>query len=265
METKICNICKIEMEATRENFYKEIKCKSGLKAICKKCSHKKSLEWRNNNKEKKAKMDHEYYLKNKESLKEYYKEYYISNKESIIIQCKEYRLLNIAKSSQDSKVYRKKNSIILAHKKHLSYLKNKETISSKVKAYRKDNIELVRKWKRRSEEVRRSKVVANRHSLSYEDWDKCLEHFNNECCYCGCRNTKLEQEHFVPVFDDGSYTTDNILPSCGVCNRSKSAKDFFVWYKSYEYYNKKREVKILKYLNYKNNTQQLMFDIEGVV
>jgi len=96
-------------------------------------------------------------------------------------------------------------------------------------------------------------------TLTKEQWEGIKKDFNNTCCYCG-KEIQLAQEHFIPLSKGGEYTSNNILPSCKHCNSSKRDKDFKTWYPKYNFYSKKREVKILKYLNYKNNNQQLKME-----
>lgn len=96
------------------------------------------------------------------------------------------------------------------------------------------------------------------YNYSNKDWEETVEYFGNKCAYCGCSSEKLEREHFVPLSKGGEYTKDNIIPSCMSCNRSKSDKNFFEWYKEHEHYSETRKNKILRFLEYsKNRTQQL--------
>ncbi len=67
---------------------------------------------------------------------------------------------------------------------------------------------------------------------------------------------RLEQEHFVPISSNGPYTANNIIPACKSCNSSKRDSDFFSWYPKQPFYSKRREAKILRYLNYDNDGKQ---------
>lgn len=92
------------------------------------------------------------------------------------------------------------------------------------------------------------------HNLTAEQWKAIKKEFNNQCCYCGKKDKKLTQEHFIPLTKGGEYTINNIIPACKSCNSSKNNKDFFDWYPKQPFYSKEREQKILDYLGY--NEQQ---------
>ena len=93
-------------------------------------------------------------------------------------------------------------------------------------------------------------------SLTVKQWKQIKQSFDNKCAYCG-RELPLTKDHFIPVTKNGEYTLNNIVPACRSCNVSKHNKDFFQWYPVQNFYSKDREKKILKYLGYKNNEQQL--------
>ncbi len=101
--------------------------------------------------------------------------------------------------------------------------------------------------------ARKSGLVA---TFTYKQWLACKTAFNNRCAYCG-EEKDLTQDHFIPSTNGGGYSKDNIIPVCHICNSSKSDSDFFEWYPQQTFYSKQREQKLLKYLNYKGNYQQL--------
>lgn len=103
---------------------------------------------------------------------------------------------------------------------------------------------------------RRARERSTVHSLTIEQWESASNHFNGKCAYCD-RESPLTQDHFIAVSSGGEYTKDNIIPVCGQCNCSKGARDFFKWYPIQPFYSKVREEKILKFLRYENNKQQL--------
>ncbi len=106
-----------------------------------------------------------------------------------------------------------------------------------------------RKTRGRREEVnkRRAKIKNIPHLFTKKDWLNCLSFFNYQCCYCGSADN-LQQEHFVPLAKNGSYTPNNILPACGKCNNSKNNQDYSDWYSSQLFRSDERHEKILKYL-----------------
>lgn len=106
-----------------------------------------------------------------------------------------------------------------------------------------------RKARGRCEEVnkRRAKIKNLAYEFTKGDWSKCLDHFNELCCYCGGTGI-LQQEHFIPLTKGGNYTKDNILPACNKCNNSKNNRNFEAWYPKQLFYDIGREIKILSYL-----------------
>ena len=96
------------------------------------------------------------------------------------------------------------------------------------------------------------------HTLTMGQWTKMKNDFNNKCAYCG-EVKPLTQDHLFPLFLGGEYTTSNIIPACTSCNCSKGPKLLDDWYPNQPYYDKAKEHKILSYLGYKNNIQQLSF------
>jgi len=223
------------------------------------------------NKEQIAKKTKEYRENNKAVINEQLKKYQIANKENILKQRKQFRdshkeqiheqyELNKTFYSRNMKQYYEDNKEYFYEKGKKYREDNKELIIEKKKQYAKDNAEgyNVRNQRRRARKLLLS------HTFTTKQWEQTKNYFDNKCCYCG-KEKPLAQEHFISVVNKGEFTINNIVPSCQSCNSSKGVKDFFIWYPKHRNYSKKREVKILKYLNYKNNNQQLMFDIKGVV
>jgi len=173
-----------------------------------------------------------------ERIKEYRKTHQIETKE----YNKRYRIDNLEKKKEINKNYRKNNV---------------EKVKETNRNYRKNNLERGRI----TENNRRARKKLLAHTLTITQWENVKNKFNNRCCYCG-RKLPLAQEHFLALSNLGEYTLNNIVPSCQSCNSSKGNKDYFVWYKDYEYYNRQRETYLLKYLHYnKQNNQQLAFII----
>ena len=156
-------------------------------------------------------------------------------------QCKDYRKNNVDKI----RAYKKK---YYQGKQHNS---NEYTVR-----YRRDNAEKFQRYAQKHEARKRMLPM----DYTAKQWEETKTYFNNKCAYCG-EEKILTQEHVVPLSKGGEYTVNNIIPACGNCNSSKKNQDFFKWYQRYKHYSKRREQKILKYLNYKNNMQQLAITI----
>jgi len=158
--------------------------------------------------------------------------------------------------SHISKTHKKRNdanktSIALHNKEY--YKTNKGTFSLLKKVYKQNHREEFRMYGQN----RRARIKKLPCTLTAEQWSTAKETFGNRCCYCG-EEKPLAQEHFIAVDSSGEYGVSNILPSCQSCNSSKGVKQFSLWYPKFKHYDKKREKKILDYLNYdKNGDQQL--------
>ena len=227
---KTCNRCFEESPSTTEYFSRAIRAKKGLSVKCKKCE--KTL--RQGKSEEQKKYAREWFRRNKEKEKERKKRWLENNQEW-------------------HKEYSEKNKEHIA-KVRKEYIKKHPEVKAKAnRNYRVKNKDKHRIW--RAERKSRLKNLESRYSE--KDWKNVKKEFGYKCCYCGQRKA-LTQDHFIALSKGGEYTINNIIPSCQSCNTSKNNRDFFNWYPTKEYYSKKREQKILKYLNYKSNkTQQL--------
>lgn len=189
------------------------------------------------------------------STTEYFHKHPIS-KDGLKPKCKECRRLDTKTYGERQRALGKKyreehREEILARKKKYRE-ENKEKIKIYNKQYKQNNKELeaIHKNKRRSAKAK---------AFTYYNvdlWNECKEQFELCCCYCG-EKRKLTQEHFIPVSKGGDMSVNNIIPACSRCNSSKNNSDFFEWYIKQEFYSKAREKKILSYLGYKQNIQQL--------
>ena len=168
---------------------------------------------------------------------------------------------------KQKKLYRERNKEKVANQRRISKQKNRVKALAYQKQYRANNIEKYKEIDKRNKEAnkekynfyaqtRRTKKRMLPSTLTLEQWINIKNDFDNKCAYCG-RKLKLTQEHFIPLSKDGEFSINNIIPACSYCNCSKGAKDFFKWYPEHKYFSKDREIKILKYLNYKNKNQQL--------
>lgn len=133
---------------------------------------------------------------------------------------------------------------------------NREKVNEWLKEYRKT--EKYKEYSRRTckikSSLRRKRIKFYKNDLTIEQWEQCLEYFDNKCCYCGTENNgTLCKDHFNPISKGGGITVGNIVPACKSCNGSKSNINFFVWYPKYRFYSRERKDKILRYLSKFNN------------
>lgn len=252
MEIRSCTKCGVQKPLNDEYFNKN-KSKSGFNTRCKVCIK----EHYENNKEQIIERAKEYYQNNKIKILEHQKEYQQSNKEFIAKRVHEY----YQKNKEHKKRYYldNKESIKESRKEYSSiyYKNNKEDLCKNNKKYKKNNRPRLNILNQKRRAVKKELP----HTLTIKQWEDIKVLFNNKCAYCG-KELPLVQEHFIPLSKGGEYTTNNIIPSCQSCNSSKGNKDFFEWYPKYKYYSKKREKIILKFLNYKDNIQQLTLTLQ---
>ena len=283
---KRCSKCGVEkLEA---GFSKNAKQRSGLHPSCRECTsklgklsraaHKEARaeykkRWREANREVIREKDKLYYKSNKSTIAEYQKVYYEINRESRLEYSRQRRIDN---PEIDKRYYEANRAAALEQCKKY-YRAHKDSLTAYAKRYRlahpwcgrlyyANHKETFREYGRQwcannpgkrviSAQKYRSKKAQLPNSLTAEQWGSIKEAFDGKCCYCG-EEKPLAQEHFVALSKGGEYTHNNIVPACKSCNSSKRDKDFFIWFEEQSFYSKRREQKILKYLNYKNKIQQ---------
>jgi hypothetical protein len=76
----------------------------------------------------------------------------------------------------------------------------------------------------------RAKAKSLPATLTKPEWRKLRRAFRNCCAYCGdsLRDSAVI-DHVWPLARGGGTTIENVLPSCGGCNSSKSWRDPFEW------------------------------------
>jgi len=271
MQTKICKICGSEYPATLEYFYAKKSNKDGLHSTCKKCKIAKVSQYYKEHTESKKIYNGEYREKNREKIKAHKKEYYTQNRHNIIIKTTQYAQANKGKKKEYMreycKIYKLKNNekikeylrqwhksnIEVRHKKHKQ---NRINGKERIRDYQRNYCQTHKECYRKANQKRRSLKSQLESSYTVKQWHDALKYFQNRCAYCG-KMLPLEQDHFIPLSKGGEYTVNNIVPSCKSCNSNKNDNDVFLRYPKQDFYSKKREQKILKYLNYKDGVQQL--------
>ena len=249
---KKCVKCGNDKPRNAEYFCIRKNSKDGLRGACKECTRAETKIYREEHKELIKAHSNSYRGTHKQSLSQYSKIYNRSyrkkHKEKKAIYEKSYKREHKEELAAQAIRYRNE------HKEEIkAYLeKHKERISTRFSIYAKANRDQMNAYK----QARKAKERKLTHTLTREQWQEIKNNFDNKCAYCGKAKT-LEQEHFYPVTLGGEYATSNIIPACKNCNSSKGAKLFKDWYPQQPYFNKSRENNILKYLGYKNNSQQL--------
>lgn len=271
METKICSKC--GEEKTLDMFSKQKTTKDGLRSWCKECFKEYNKKYSEKNKDKIKECKKKYSEGNKDKINKYHKKYREENKNKINEYHKQYLEEHAEKRQEIQKKYGNKNrDKINEYYKNYSE-ENKDKINERQKKWREENIddllehekkyreknvdkikESSKKWKSENKDKtniytqrRRARKLVLPSTFTLKEWGKCKTHFDNKCCYCG-EELPLTMEHFIAVDNGGGYVKSNIICACGSCNYSKNNKEFHSWYKSYKFYSKEREDKILEYL-----------------
>ena len=195
----VCKKCGVTKEETE--FPKSKSCKSGYGGTCRECVNiyiKRPWAARNPNYEKEYRLKHEglnakrckdYREKNLEKRREIEKNYYQTHKE-------------------EKKVYRAKY-----------YQKQRERLLEYSSKWAKDHPEYTTEIAER----RRALKLFNGGNVRYDDFRKLCEDYGNKCLCCG-KETKLHQDHIIPLTKGGLHRIDNIQPLCKSCNSSKYNK-----------------------------------------
>ena len=105
VNTKKCSKCGIQKELSE--FYKDKKCKYGVKGNCKVCGKEYQKEYIQKNKEVVLQRNKEYRQNNREEIIQYNKEYRQNNREEISQQRKEYYQKNREEIIQKQMEYEK--------------------------------------------------------------------------------------------------------------------------------------------------------------
>ena len=148
--------------------------------------------------------------------------------------------------------YNIENADIVTENRRIYYQENKEKLSENNRRWRINNPEqlIINSQNRRARE---SKLPS---TFTKTQWQEAKEHFDYKCAYCG-EEAPLAMEHVVPVSKGGAFIRGNIVPSCQSCNSKKRTKDCMEWFRGQPAYTLEKENKILIYLGYGNNKQQL--------
>jgi len=95
--------------------------------------------------------------------------------------------------------------------------------------------EIVQRYNRKNRDKRavlqrrrESRKADLRATLTDIEWENIKAEYGFSCAYCGKAwfeiDGKLQQDHVVPVPQNGEYTADNIVPACGKCNSRKNGR-----------------------------------------
>lgn len=283
---KLCKGCLQEFPSSNLYFQDEKRNDDGLTGKCRSCIKEEMKKLPSRSKKYLKDYNKKYYLENKEfvnglskkyyynninlfvqygkkyreehieEIKQYRKEYYRDNKKYIDNKNKTYRINNRDKINAYWRNYNKINKDKIREWNERYCLKHPERVIESRKKYRINNLEKVREQSRLHQQKRNALKRKLPSTLTIKQWEDIKIAFDNKCAYCGKKDNRLTQDHFIPLTKGGEYTHNNIIPACLSCNSSKRDYDFFEWYPKKRYYSDKRKEKIIMFLGYKNNKEQ---------
>lgn len=238
-----CSKCKMIKPATKEYFHKGKDNKYNLKSSCKTCRAIAKKEYTEKNRDKINQKNREYHKIHRERERQYSRNYYRDHKD----------IIKLKRPVWWNNWYSKNKEELLEKRKEW-YKNNRELEIAKVRQYQKTekgrinvNIQV---------QKRKARLKGLPYEYSREDWIRTISYFDNRCCYCG-EEKKLTKDHFIPLSKGGEFTVNNVIPACLSCNTSKYNNDFYKWFRKQPFYTREKETKILKFLGYKGNNQQL--------
>lgn len=234
METKVCTKCGKELPKTREYFTASKYHKDGFHNHCKKCRGFKSYGFALNTENKELAKNGLKKCKYCGKVKPI-EEYRMVGKHRRIEYCPDCEAIAKKEKAKYDKKYLEENK----EKKKEYYQQWKEQGGSEIR--------------RINEQQREARKRSLKNTLTLEDWHDCLEYFDNRCAYCGCKSEQLSQDHVIPLSKGGEYVRENIVPACKSCNSSKNNRDLDYFYELTEYFTYERYIKILEWINFKNN------------
>lgn len=145
------------------------------------------------------------------------------------------------------------------------FYNNNRSYREKRKRWIKENKEYYAKWRKNNKDKIKKYNEYRRHhkshEISNEEWEECLDYFDNSCAYCGMTNDEclekfgksLNKEH---INHDGSNTIENCVPSCVSCNSQKREKSLDIFFThedtNNEIFSKERYISIINWIEMNN-------------
>ena len=219
--------------------------------------------------------------KDPEARKAWRKRHYEKNKEYYLEKSKRWQKENREKANALVREHRRKygrkdqpsytdQEMLHRHKGLQRWLESPKLSPTVADLYLNQQIRVVIEWAQKEHRIIYNREKSKRRKaqlkgnvvkiVKVKEIKKRFQEFNNTCAYCGADNVDLQIEHLLPISRGGAHVLSNIVPACSGCNYSKRNHDVELWYKSQDFFCKKRWRKILDILG-KNekNINQLSF------
>ncbi|MEM9953991.1 MAG: HNH endonuclease [Chloroflexota bacterium] len=227
---QFCYKCGEEKPFTAEYFRRSSKSKSGLLSLCRVCARQEAKEWR----EQKLEEDPDYikslYWKNPEKQREQKRQDYIKHREKRRKTSKRKYWENVEENRRIAREYARKHREEAKERVRRWRQDNPERYREYNQQWIDENPDTVKKMQQASWVRRRARKRNLPHDLTTEEWQYCLEYWNNACAVCG-DGEKLNADHWIPLSNEDCPGTivDNMIPLCEHCNKTKHARDAELW------------------------------------
>ena len=226
---KVCTQCGATKPATPEYFDKYAAAPSGLRAVCKPCRVPERKAYRQENRERERETQRAWKEANPEKVRQYARDFYHRNPEAAVAR---------------TRAWEKANPEKLRLQKKREYERNPEPTKARVRTWNLENPgrsnERARIWCLENPEKAREHGAANARKRyarkrnaegthTAADVGKQFTLQGGKCHWCGCKlvksgNGKYPVDHVIALAKGGSNGPENIVCSCPICNRTKSAK-----------------------------------------
>jgi 5-methylcytosine-specific restriction endonuclease McrA len=216
-DTKLCTNCDLTKPAG--DFAKRT-LKSGTVTLQTKCKACEKV-YREQNREHRLARMRQWWADNKEDQNAKQKEYYQNNREKVRAGIQRWEEENPEKVREISRNTYKRNRDKQLARSRAKYERDKDKLRPIRKAWAKANPEKVKTY----EQNRRAREINAEGSFTPDEWLDKLQEFGGNCFYClELIEGTPHQEHMIPLSRGGTNYIENIVPSCGPCNRKKHDK-----------------------------------------
>ncbi|MEO8611219.1 MAG: HNH endonuclease signature motif containing protein [Chloroflexota bacterium] len=240
---KSCSKCGTTYPATIEYFTPTKGGRYGLTSQCKLCRSQNTQKWRDENPDKVAEQNYNYYWEHRDYLLEKNREWHQNNKECRRASHRAWYVKNAAHSRKKRKYWYAENTDRAKEYDRQRYIIHGASIREYSRQWRLNNPEksTVREQRRRAREM---ELPA---TLTRAEWRKAVDYWHGKCAYCGDAfgNDKKKKtlDHYIPVSHPNCPGTvaKNCVPVCLSCNTAKGKKDAMDWF-SWQFGDRKAEM-----------------------
>lgn len=237
-EYKTCSICKQEYPATAENFPFEKRNADGFKTWCRVCDRAKR---------KKSRQD------NPERIKAEKQRYHAKHRDQDLARSRRWEVDNADHAKELKRIYYLEHRDVIIARSKAVYARDPEARKAYIHQWQKEHPEKRRQYgikQRRSKGMKprptarfhnerrrvrkalyKARVLGLPATLTYDQWEACLNYFDHRCAFCGRVKSifhVISLEHWIPLSKGGGTTADNVFPTCvgsDGCNNKKTGRD----------------------------------------